>query len=146
MVKPIARNPVRPLEGARKKHREVERPIHEAILRFMYFQYPRAAVHHSPNEVDASGANIARAINKAKKMGMRPGWPDLEMLWLGNFWTLEVKAPGNKPTKSQLECRDIIEANGGRWACVTSVDEAKAVLDEWRREATAALEHRGTIT
>ena len=52
----------------------------------------------------------------AKAMGQRAGWPDINLIWRGNFIALEVKAPGRaaKPDKgAQEECQNDIKAAGG---------------------------------
>lgn len=145
-----------PKKPVRFPTRRVDRegPVHDAILRFVLFQFRTAVVHHSPNELAIGGNKVSKAIaqNKAKRMGMRPGWPDLEILWEGNFWTLEIKSPkeGKKragvPTKEQIQCgEDIIKA-GGKWAVVHSVSEAKEILFKWREDVTIEIPFRGQIT
>jgi hypothetical protein len=47
----------------------------------------------------------------------------------GRFLALECKRPGEKPTPKQLPFGAAVEAQGGVYAVVTSVDEALAVVD-----------------
>lgn len=110
-----------------------ERPVHLACLHYLQVALPGAVIHHSANELELGGDAKAKAIAqaKAKALGMRPGWPDIEVLWHGQFWTFEVKADDNGPTKEQRECGADIVAQGGRWAVVRSVDDVRACLDEW---------------
>jgi len=117
---------------AKRTWRDIEGPIHRDILARVKELLPDAVVHHSPNEVDLKGANVARAISKQRWNGTRKGWPDLEILYQGQFWTLEVKAPKKHPTTEQTECGlDIVRA-GGRWAVVRSVKEAEDIIEKWR--------------
>lgn len=116
----------------RAKPRDLEGPIHRAILELIPVILPGAVPHHSPNEIDLASRDVARAIAKQRKNGTRKGWPDIEILWRGKFMTLEVKAGRNVPTDDQIECgRAIVEA-GGRWAVVRSISEAESVLRAWR--------------
>lgn len=115
----------------KKPRRDIEGPIHRAILDALRLMLPAAVIHHSPNEVDLAGKNVARAIAKQRWNGTRKGWPDIEILYCGLFWTLEVKAGANKATDDQIACGRAIEEAGGRWAVVRSVDEAEAVIRSW---------------
>jgi hypothetical protein len=116
------------------KRTDREGPIHMACLHYLQLALSGAAIHHSANEMDIGGDPRAKAIaqSKAKAKGMRPGWPDIEVIWRGHFWTFEVKAEGNYATKQQRECGADIEKNGGKWAVVRSVDDVAECLREWR--------------
>lgn len=117
--------------------RDLEGPVHVACLNYLRLVLPGAAIHHSPNELDLGGDPKAKAIaqSKAKARGMRPGWPDIEVIWRGQFWTFEVKAGRNQPTKEQIACGEAIIAAGGRWAVVRSVDDVMALVLQWQTEA-----------
>lgn len=132
----------------KQKRQDREGPIHLAILDLVRLMLPGAVINHSPNETDMSGPQAARMVAKAKKLGMRPGYPDIAILWRGQFWTFEVKPPGAHPTSAQIECgRDIVE-NGGRWAVVRSVDEALRFLTMWIEgmpEPVQVLQVRGVV-
>ena len=112
-----------------------ERPIHLAVLGLLRLRLPRvsaATIHHSAGEVDVSSKAVARAIAKSKHMGMLVGWPDLT--WLGSGGVLhafEVKTPQGRMSPAQEAVRGAIEAAGGRYAVVRSVDEADAALKAW---------------
>lgn len=109
-----------------------EGPVHRAVLSYLTQVLPGAVIHHSPNETDLSGPQAMRMVARAKALGMLPGWPDLIVLWRGQFWAFEVKAPGNYPTIKQKQVGEAIEAQGGRWAVVRSVDDAEACVTEWK--------------
>ena len=100
------------------KRQDVEGPIHKGILELLRLYLPGALVHHSPNEMDMAGdaEARARAIARAASLGTVKGWPDIEILWRGQFWALEVKAPGNGPSPEQQAVGEAIEARGGCWA------------------------------
>lgn len=109
-----------------------EGPIHRAIIAFLDFALPRDAVyHHSPNELDMAGPEAARQIAKARKLGTRKGWPDIEIIRGGRVWFLEVKAGSNMPDETQTECHEALYRAGCYIAVVRSVDDAEAVLRRW---------------
>lgn len=109
-----------------------EGPIHRSILSWLEFVLPsRAMIHHSPNEVDLSGPDIARAIAKARRLGTVKGWPDLEIVLDGRIYMLEVKAEGADLTGDQPKVRDRAEENGVPYAVVRSIDDAREALRSW---------------
>ena len=112
--------------------RNLEGPIHAAVLAHLRNQYPKAVIHHSPNETDVKGPMIARAIAKQKMMGMLVGFPDLLMLLDGRFYGFEVKAEGGRTSDAQLAVGEAIVAAGGFWAVVRSIDDVKDKMDKWQ--------------
>jgi hypothetical protein len=58
------------------------------------------------------------------------GIPDIIVCFRGQFVALEVKQPGGKPTPLQTATIAKIKAAGGAAAVVTSVAEAKAIIEE----------------
>lgn len=136
----------------RHERRDLEGPIHMACLNYLRLALPGAEIHHSANELDLGGDRRSKAIaqRKAKEKGMQPGWPDLQVLWRGQFWCFEVKAPGNRPTEEQVERGEGIVRNGGRWAVVQSVEELQRVLCDWMDAEGLAvprrIPHRGIVT
>jgi hypothetical protein len=127
--------------------RDVEGPIHRAVMDYLRVALPGAVIHHSANEFGLSGPNVARQIAKNRHNGMLVGFPDLMVLWHGNFWAFEVKAPKGKPTDAQVAVGASIERMGGKWAVVRSVDDAAACVAAWMGEAprAVAVELRGAI-
>ncbi|MAM60844.1 VRR-NUC domain-containing protein [Maritimibacter sp. UBA3975] len=105
-----------------------EGPIHKACLDYLRTQYPRALIHHSPNENSMTGKDVARLISKNKDMGMMPGFPDILMLHNGRFYGFEVKAEGNTQQENQKDAQRLIEANGGVYAVVRSIDDVMEVM------------------
>lgn len=112
----------------RQPRRDLEGPIHKAIkdlLDLLGLLY-----HHSPNELDMSGKEAQICVSKAKRRGMRPGWPDFEIIHNGRFYGLEVKAEtGQSDVQRQVQAD--IERCGGFYAIVRSADEAQMQLKEW---------------
>ncbi|QXN73606.1 holliday junction resolvase [Gordonia phage AikoCarson] len=59
---------------------------------------------------------------------MMAGLPDLIGVWHGRFIAVEVKMPGNGPSKIQERVMDRIRTAGGRVVVAHSVPEALEVL------------------
>lgn len=59
---------------------------------------------------------------------MMAGLPDLIGVWHGRFIAVEVKMPGNKPSKIQERVMDRIRTAGGRVIVAYSVADALEVL------------------
>ena len=112
------------------KNVDHEGPIHLAILDYLLAQYPQAAIHASPNSNTMKGRDVARMIAKQKRMGMRPGWPDIEMILGGCFFGFEVKAEGNKQQPNQVDVEHDIGVAGGHYFVVRSIDDVKEAMGE----------------
>lgn len=53
----------------------------------------------------------------------------------GRRLEIEVKRPGEGPNPDQIAFGKMIRESGGAWACVSSVEEAIAVVDRFQRQA-----------
>jgi len=138
------------------RNKDREGPIQKAIVDFLKKQYPRGLIFSVPNELaskvgggDYTPAGkikrqkmIRNVQAKAKELGMLPGMSDLCLLLDGMFYAFEVKAEGNKQQPNQKMAQINIEANGGVYAVVRSIDDVQDVM----RGHTAIIEHRGTIS
>lgn len=84
---------------------------------------------HVPN----GGLRSKREAARFKWMGVLAGVPDIVIPLGGRLvFFMEVKADHSCPLrKDQKTFRDFIEKTGGLWACVTSIDEARAALARW---------------
>ena len=113
----------------RAKRVDHEGPIHRAILAMLDRLLPDdAVVHHSPNEVDMQGPKVAKAIAKARVLGTVKGWPDIEIIWRGRAYFIEVKAPKGTVQDSQARCHAILAVAGCPVIIARSADEAEAAL------------------
>jgi hypothetical protein len=118
----------------RKPRVDREGPIHLACLHWLQWKLPGAVIHHSPNEMNIGGDRKSKAIAqcRAKAMGMRPGWPDIEVFWRGQFWAFEVKSATGRVSLKQLACGADIIDNGGQWAVVRSVADVERCVAAWQ--------------
>lgn len=115
-----------------RKPRDIEGPIHRAILTHLRARFPGAIVHHSANSIGRSGVSIARQIASNREMGTVKGFPDLICLLPdGQAWLFEVKAPGNSPDKDQRDLHEALRALGHRVAVVRSTGDVDAAISAW---------------
>ena len=71
------------------------------------------------------------AIRNEKLKGFVPGSPDLIFVKNGEFFGLELKADGGRPTLAQLEQADEIRLAGGYTVIAEGLDEAIKCLETW---------------
>lgn len=86
-------------------------------------------------EFDAINASV-RPI----QYGLAPGASDLIGILkmpggLGRFFGLELKQPGKRPTKAQLDFAGVVHRHGGFCGWADSVETARAALERARRGA-----------
>ncbi|ABW18841.1 VRR-NUC domain-containing protein [Alkaliphilus oremlandii] len=62
------------------------------------------------------------------------GIPDLILCYMGHFVALEIKRPGEKPTKLQEKVLKDIQEAGGISVVVHSLLDVKSVLDTLTKE------------
>lgn len=108
-----------------------EGPVHRAVLRLFEVVLPPDAVyHHSPNELDMAGPEAARQIVKARRLGTRKGWPDLEIIWRGRAYFMEIKAESSQSDDQRAVQIDLDRA-GAPYVVVRSVTDALGALQSW---------------
>ena len=113
------------------KHAEF--PVHTAICDWLRMVLPHALVHHSAQGLDLGGPAAARAVAKARRMGMVKGYPDLTVHLPGGATVFfEVKAEGGRPDKDQKAVLGALTDLGFRAAVVRSVDDCRSCLAGWR--------------
>ena len=90
---------------------------------------------HTPNGAQLGGKRNRKgtAIQGArlKGLGVRPGVSDIIAVHEGKIFALELKAPGGRPTESQLEF--VAEmSKAGAFTCIAEgIDEAIKTLETW---------------
>ena len=115
---------------------DVEGPIHQAIFETLrYALLDGSMIHHSPNEIGARLPEEVKRIiiGKWKAKGMRPGWPDLEIIarQRDGSWRLlmiEVKSPTGRQQPNQKEVQAEFEALGIPYAICRSAYDVDDIL------------------
>ncbi len=67
-----------------------------------------------------------------KGMGVRPGVPDVILIYEGRVYALELKAEGGRPTEAQIEAVEAIRNAGGFAAITYGLERAIRCLEVWR--------------
>ena len=102
-----------------------EAGLHAAVVQYLSVALPRDAVlHHSPNE----GKRGWRAQRSLKVMGVRAGWPDLEIIHGGKIFFIELKTAKGRCTSSQSETLAHLSAAGAHVAVCHSIEAVEAFL------------------
>jgi hypothetical protein len=79
-------------------HRREEEALQAAAMDYLDRALPLDAVaHHSPGE----GKRSKRAQGLLKRSGYKRGWPDIEIIWKGRSYFIEMKTPTGVVTPDQ---------------------------------------------
>lgn len=105
-----------------------EEAIHKAVVRHLRERGTGATIWHTPN---ASKAAIGYRM-KLKALGLLPGVSDLTGFHGKEWFALELKKDGGRPTEEQLAFQSSWRANGGHAVVAEGLDEALAILEEWQ--------------
>jgi len=112
----------------RRRAASPEQLIHRAVVQHLRQRgVPGLVYFHVPN--GGKRKPIEAAIFKS--LGVRAGVSDLILLHGGHFFALELKAPGGKPTESQIEFQQAVHNAGGYTAMPEGLDRALACLEAW---------------
>lgn len=118
------------------------------IVRWLVAALPdETLIHHSPNE----GKRHIRYTKRLIDMGMRPGWPDLELIVPPSAWVsvdqiapifLEVKTKTGRLTPAQSEVHKSLTRCAAHVGVVRSIADVTAILAplvELKLKGTAQL-------
>ena len=113
------------------KHLMSEQVVQDAILD-MLLVHPKVgwmmAITTGRFKVKGGHITVGHFIDEEGKR--RTGMSDLMgQLVDGRLLAIEVKRPGNKPTKEQLDYIDMVNANGGLAFWSDNVSDAKEAID-----------------
>ncbi|HKW23535.1 MAG TPA: hypothetical protein VJO13_19290, partial [Ktedonobacterales bacterium] len=77
------------LPKVRKQRQEPEKLLQHSVMQFLDTALPVGAIaHHSPGE----GMRSLRAQRDLKRSGHQKGWPDVEIIYKGRAYFIELKA------------------------------------------------------
>jgi hypothetical protein len=68
---------------------------------------------------------------RRKSRGLRSGWPDVQAIWRGQFYGIELKIDAGKQSDNQCAIQAEIERAGGKYAICRSVEDVEAQLIAW---------------
>ena len=112
----------------RRRSSRPEDQIQRAVFQHLKTRAaPGVFAFHVPN----GGKRRPIEASILKGLGVKAGVPDVIVCFRGNFFGLELKADGGRPTDKQLEAVDNIRDAGG-FACVCEgLDRALKCLETW---------------
>ena len=68
---------------------------------------------------------------RLKRMGLSSGWPDLQLIYKGKYYGIEVKTSVGKLSSAQSELHKRLSDQGAKVAVVKSEKEAMDLIYEW---------------
>ena len=126
------------MKRARPKRQHPEANLHRAVAQYLTLALPVDAVWTT---FPAGGGGKIRG-GRLKAVGLRPGWPDVQILYRGKFYGPELKSRDGRRSPEQIACGNAIMDAGGYYEIIRSVDE----LHDWLRMLGVPLRIRATIS
>jgi hypothetical protein len=114
----------RQLKPGKRQKIGPEELLHRAVAQYLSSAVPPGAVWTT---VGHGGGGKARG-GRLKAMGLKPGWPDIQILWNGCFLGIELKAADGRISPAQGACADAIEGAGGEVSLARSVDDVALII------------------
>ena len=69
---------------------------------------------------------------RLKRMGLQPGWPDLQFIYKGKYFGMEVKTKAGRLSQSQRRMHFLLEEQGVSVAIVRSINDVLERCNEWK--------------
>lgn len=109
-----------------RRHEELD--LQAATMTYLALALPPDAVaHHSPGE----GKRTRRAQGELRRSGYQTGWPDIEIIFRGRVYFIELKRPkGGGLSPSQRAMHRKLEYCDAPVMLCRSVPEVEAALRE----------------
>jgi hypothetical protein len=112
-----------------------EYELHLQIIDYLQARLPAGSViHHSPNE----GNHKIQYRMKQKRMGVRAGWPDLEIFVSKTWWRpgqpwspifIEIKTKTGRLSGNQKQVQEELKAAGCHVTTVKSVEDVEVFIN-----------------
>lgn len=105
-----------------------EADLHAAVVQSLKLLLPADCVmHHSPNE----GQRTPWAQAWIKKAGVRPGWPDLEFVYKGRVYFIELKSEKGRSSVFQAATQDALYGAGAKVKTCRTLNDVVETLTQW---------------
>lgn len=105
-----------------------ETELQAAVALFLAYALPSDALsHHASNE----GKRGWQAQRDFKRSGAQKGWPDIEIIWRGRAYFIELKAPKKYPTPEQRSVHARLRSAGAEAVTCRSLAEVEMCLRSW---------------
>ena len=102
-----------------------EAELHRSVANYLRVALPAEAVWTTVGH--GGGGKVRGAQLKAR--GLRPGWPDVQILFRGKLYCIELKAGRNGLEPEQRFCQAAIMVAGGYCETCKSVEQ----VEDWLR-------------
>ena len=109
-----------------RRMKRPEEALHRAVAQFLDLALPEDAVwFHPPN----GGARSKAEAGIFKAMGVKPGVPDVVIIYRSQPIFIELKAPGETPSKTQKEMHNRLMLAGALvYPAATRIEEVEGFL------------------
>lgn len=108
------------------RKRYIEDNLHIRCNTYLTYKYSHLLWNHSPNE----GSRTKEQGDKLKKMGMCPGWADLEIMDGQKVVFIELKTAVGKQSKAQKIMQERAEALGYKYYLCREYEDFIAILEK----------------
>ncbi len=105
-----------------------EDDLHMAVAQFLDLALPHDAAWTT---VEHGGKRSKRESGRLKAKGVKPGWPDILIVYGQRAYTIELKAPGGRLNKNQKIRHPIIRNAGVPVAVCRRIEEVEGTLRGW---------------
>lgn len=121
-----------------QRHKNPEHKLAVAVARYLNLSLPPDAIWCTTPTAGSSMLQGARL----KAAGYVAGWPDLQILWRGKSYFIELKAPRGVLADAQRATMLAIMRAGGKVAMAKSLDDVQEFLDQQAIPLRARLDPR----
>lgn len=104
-----------------------ELALHVAVSRFLRQVLPADATYTT---IPLGGGGLVRG-QRLKAMGARAGWPDLQVLYAGHVFLIELKSQDGRLSEEQVLTHRRITGAGCPVVIARSLEEVEAALRSW---------------
>ncbi len=108
----------------RRAHPEDD--FHLTVAQFLDLALPEDACWTT---VEPGGKRDKREAERLKAKGVKAGWPDVQIVYRGRLIVIELKAPGEKPSKVQLHMHERLTLAGALvYPAATRIEQVEGFL------------------
>lgn len=95
----------------------------------------------------AGGGGRVRGA-KLKKAGLQAGWPDIQLIYQGSYYGLEIKTATGRLSPAQIDLHKRLTDDGCSVAVARSVSDALEIIVDWglARKHKQNVESRSTAS
>ena len=119
-----------------RRRNQPEEALQRTVAEYLDRALPEDAVwFHCPN----GGARTKAEAGVFKALGVKPGIPDILILWRGSLYCIELKPPRRSLSESQKTMRALLVTAGARYAMARTVEAVETALAVWNVPLRASL-------